>query len=264
MPGARPRPWVARMHPSAHPRSRLAVREAHLDAAPRASSSAPSRRCADSHARRTRHLRANCPRKAPTGPRAPHPRPASTGVPRVDRRQASPCNNATCNAAHRPQGKSSPTDKGTFFLVTGVPSRSWSTPAPGDASTPNWCAAPHATAVAVLCCCTRGSGFRIMSLTCGAKGTRTPGLLHAISRQHVHPCLSPQVTVPQRAPGSAGVRAGCCTFLLYFSAVLPGRSTATQRRCSTPARQRCPHQRPRMVTYDQRLLACFGSYSLPN
>ena len=51
-------------------------------------------------------------------------------------------------------------------------------------------------------------------LTSGAKGIRTPDLLHAIRRQHVHPRPSPQVTVlprPSRSPASA-----CCgTFLLY-------------------------------------------------
>ena len=49
----------------------------------------------------------------------------------------------------------------------------------------------------------------------GAKGIRTPDLLHAIHRQHVHPCLSSQVTVPERAHQSGQVRTGCGTFLLY-------------------------------------------------
>jgi len=52
----------------------------------------------------------------------------------------------------------------------------------------------------------------------GAKGIRTPDLLHAISRQHVHRCLSSQVTVPERAHRSGQVRTGCCTFALYQSA----------------------------------------------
>jgi hypothetical protein len=38
----------------------------------------------------------------------------------------------------------------------------------------NACAASHAVPVAVLCCCTAAPAVRIMSLTCGAKGTRTP------------------------------------------------------------------------------------------
>ena len=46
-------------------------------------------------------------------------------------------------------------------------------------------------------------------------GIRTPDLLHAISRQHVHPRPSPQVTVPTRAPGCALVRPGCGTSVLY-------------------------------------------------
>ncbi len=48
-------------------------------------------------------------------------------------------------------------------------------------------------------------------------GIRTPDLLHAIRRQHVHPHPSVQVTVPARPPWSASVRAGRCTFLLYQS-----------------------------------------------
>jgi hypothetical protein len=49
----------------------------------------------------------------------------------------------------------------------------------------------------------------------GATGIRTPDLLHAISRQHVHQCLSSQVTVPERAHQSGQVCTGCGTFLLY-------------------------------------------------
>jgi hypothetical protein len=51
---------------------------------------------------------------------------------------------------------------------------------------------------------------------CGAMEIRTPDLLHAISRQHVHHCASAQVTVPARARQSACIRTGCGTFLLYF------------------------------------------------
>jgi len=50
---------------------------------------------------------------------------------------------------------------------------------------------------------------------------RTPDLLHAISRQHVHPRPSPQVTVPAGAPRSAGVRVRCGTFVLYSPGPLP-------------------------------------------
>ena len=49
----------------------------------------------------------------------------------------------------------------------------------------------------------------------GATGIRTPDLLHAISRQHVHRSTSVQVTVPGSARPSRQVRTGCGTFLLY-------------------------------------------------
>jgi hypothetical protein len=55
----------------------------------------------------------------------------------------------------------------------------------------------------------------------GATGIRTPDLLHAISRQHVHPRPSMQVTVPGRAHESSGIRAGCGTFLLYRAEPAP-------------------------------------------
>ena len=79
---------------------------------------------------------------------------------------------------------------------------------------------------------TLGSGFRIMSLTCGARGTRTPGPLLANRWQHVHRHPSPQLTVLERAPGSVRIRVGCCTFLLYS----PAGSAAVQERCSTACR----------------------------
>ena len=46
-------------------------------------------------------------------------------------------------------------------------------------------------------------------------GIRTPDLLHAISRQHVHRSTSAQVTVLTRAPESAVVHPGCGTSALY-------------------------------------------------
>ena len=55
-----------------------------------------------------------------------------------------------------------------------------------------------------------------MSLTCGAKGTRTPDPLVANNRQHVHPRLPPQVSVRARFWPSAGVRTCCGTFVLYM------------------------------------------------
>ena len=60
--------------------------------------------------------------------------------------------------------------------------------------------------------------FELWSLSwCGAMGIRTPDLLHAIQRQHVHPRLSVQVTVSGRPHESSGIQAGCCTFVLYGS-----------------------------------------------
>ena len=56
---------------------------------------------------------------------------------------------------------------------------------------------------------------RITPLTSGAKRARTADLLHAISRQHVHPRPSVQVTVLPRPRKSARVRTSCGTFLLY-------------------------------------------------
>jgi hypothetical protein len=49
----------------------------------------------------------------------------------------------------------------------------------------------------------------------GAKEIRTPDLLHAISRQHVHSSAYVQVSVSARPYQSSRVQAGCGTFLLY-------------------------------------------------
>jgi hypothetical protein len=85
----------------------------------------------------------------------------------------------------------------------------------------NACAASPPVPVAVLCCCTLSPAVRIMSLTCGAKGTRTPDPLLANHRQAVHPSAQPQVKVRARPGRSAGVRACCGTFLLYRPARPP-------------------------------------------
>jgi hypothetical protein len=103
----------------------------------------------------------------------------------------------------------------------------------------NACAASQAVPVAVLCCCTLGLAVRIMLLTCGAKGTRTPDPLLANNRQHVHLRPSLQVTVPGRPPGSMQIRACCCTFLLYSrpwssAAQLPLRHSAAGEAPSGP------------------------------
>ena len=66
-------------------------------------------------------------------------------------------------------------------------------------------------------------------------GIRTPDLLHAIQRQHVHRSVSAQVTVPGRAWESARMRTCCGTFLLYKSRSLPQR----ERRDSPADRRFC-------------------------
>ena len=58
----------------------------------------------------------------------------------------------------------------------------------------------------------------------GAKEIRTPDLLHAITRQHVHPRLSVQATVLLRPRVAARVPASCDTSVLYrFWAFHPAR-----------------------------------------
>jgi hypothetical protein len=126
-----------RMHPSAHPAADLlCVRRTLAPRVPRRwlSALAPGRR----------FPRAEHPTSPAELPAQKHPRDRAHRIPRpastachsdmVPGSRHHPCNHATCNAAHRPQGNSSPTDKGVFFLVTGVPSRSSSTPPPGHAS----------------------------------------------------------------------------------------------------------------------------------
>jgi len=85
-----------------------------------------------------------------------------------------------------------------------------------------------------------GLCFRVSSLTCGAKGTRTPDPLLANRRQGIHRSPSPQLTLLERAPESVQIRACCCTSVLYFWAfsgrsVVPiveaGRSGGRESRC---------------------------------
>jgi hypothetical protein len=114
---------------------------------------------------------------------------------------------------------------------SGAPSSPWHVASAGHAAAPPGAGARSGLAnrdTILLRCCilllykARELGdqdFEFISLTWGgATGIRTPDLLHAISRQHVHPCLSSQVTVPERAHQSGQVRTGCCTFALYRSA----------------------------------------------
>jgi hypothetical protein len=60
--------------------------------------------------------------------------------------------------------------------------------------------------------------FELCLWSGGSRGTRTPGPLLANRRQHVPRRPSPQVTVLERAPASAQIRARCCTFRLYSPA----------------------------------------------
>jgi hypothetical protein len=73
-----------------------------------------------------------------------------------------------------------------------------------------------------------------MHLTCGAMGIRTPDLLHAICRQHVHSSTYAQASVSGRAYQSPRIHAGGGTFLLY-SPGCPGRSPRTLRYLRPPA-----------------------------
>jgi hypothetical protein len=89
-----------------------------------------------------------------------------------------------------------------------------------------------------------GSGFRIyLSDLGGAKGIRTPDLLHAISRQRVHHSTPVQVTVPGRAHQSGQIRTGCCTFPLYPVQLWPARIPFP--RTAIPAISVLPRQRSR-------------------
>jgi hypothetical protein len=63
------------------------------------------------------------------------------------------------------------------------------------------------------------SNLRLGVLPGGAKGTRTPDPLLANRRQDIHHCTYVQVSVPGCAYQFSGILAGCCTFLLYWSAL---------------------------------------------
>jgi hypothetical protein len=103
----------------------------------------------------------------------------------------------------------------------------------------NMRAASHAIPVAALCCCTPAPAVRIMSLTSGAKGTRTPDPLLANNRQHVHPRPSPQVTVPERVSASLQIRTCCGTSVLYSRPwpMAASRRAAAPRRTSVRPRK---------------------------
>ena len=110
--------------------------------------------------------------------------------------------------------------------------------------------------IALLRCCTRpvNCGLRISDLLFdlgGAKGIRTPDLLHAISRQHVHRRPSMQVTVPGRAHESSGIWAGCGTFLLYRAEPAPLLTPADTRPVESLRIYRAGYQEPRTPSASQ-------------
>jgi hypothetical protein len=137
--------------------------------------------------------------------------------------------------SHPPKGTTQPHQckgqrggKGTFFLVRalwvrlGIRLQQAMPAIPPCAGTRSQPADRH---IVPLRCCilllykVREPWAQDFEFTCltwgGAKGIRTPDLLHAISRQHVHRSTSVQVTVPGSARPSRQVRTGCGTFLLY-------------------------------------------------
>jgi len=99
-------------------------------------------------------------------------------------------------------------------------------------------------------CCTLpkclGSGFRIMLLNSGAKGTRTPDPLLANNRQHVHHCPSQQVTVPGCPSVSLCIRSCCGTSVLYFPGRPPASVPVAILRCRAGSRS-SPHLPGRTV-----------------
>jgi hypothetical protein len=72
--------------------------------------------------------------------------------------------------------------------------------------------------------------IRISLLTSGAKEIRTPDLLHAIWRQHVHPRPSPQVTVPTSTCAATSVPCvavlPCCTGAIRAGGAVVARDGA--------------------------------------
>ncbi len=92
----------------------------------------------------------------------------------------------------------------------------------------------------------------------GAKEIRTPDLLHAIWRQHVHPRPSPQVTVLPRPHECARVRVSCGTSVLY---------SPTRRQRPAASRTACPStsslRRSRDLSPRETLLVPLRHQSLP-
>ena len=154
-------------------------------------------------------------------------------------------------------------EKGTFFLVRrcgsalmGGFSRSCQQLRPAPEPDPDRRSGTSRCCAAVFCCCTRpvNCGLRISDLLFdlgGAKGIRTPDLLHAISRQHVHRRPSMQVTVPGRAHESSGIWAGCGTFLLYRAEPAPLLTPADTRPVESLRIYRAGYQEPRTPSASQ-------------
>jgi hypothetical protein len=84
-----------------------------------------------------------------------------------------------------------------------------------DLPDPNTHTAAHGPPLLYFSAVLAVRSVRIMLLTSGAKEIRTPDLLHAIWRQHVHPRPSPQVTVLPRPCAATRVPVCCCTSVLY-------------------------------------------------
>ena len=71
-------------------------------------------------------------------------------------------------------------------------------------------------------------------------GIRTPDLLHAMQRHHVHSSTYVQVTVPEHPHESTEICACCGTFLLYESRPLLPRANCTIRPLDTAAGPQIP------------------------
>jgi hypothetical protein len=215
--GAPPAAWHALGAAAAHPQRR--------QVAPRRAVSAPCHRAGAPGAPMLRHGR------SPPADRTAARRKQSWPDP-LRRRQESP---AKRHHATAPVQGSERWER-NVLPGQGILGPSWHTPSASHASNPALCRdqitadgqALRAAALLYLAAVkARERWAQDFEFTCltwgGAKGIRTPGLLHAISRQHVHRSPSVQVTVPRRTLASAQIRTGCCTFPLYRS---PRRSSS--------------------------------------
>ena len=164
------------------------------------------------------------PPAQPAGPAGRRPGESRAGLTHCDGGKSHPPKGTT--QPHQCKGQRD--GKGTFFLVRafwvrlGIRLQQVMPAIPPCAGTRSQPADRH---IVPLRCCILllyqarerwAQDFEFIYLTWGgAKGIRTPDLLHAISRQHVHQSTSAQVTVPGSAHQSRQVRTACGTFLLY-------------------------------------------------